>query len=34
MGYDIKFRERVIEYLYEGHTEKETAATFKVSTFT
>ena len=34
MGYDIKFRERVIEYMREGHTEKETAATFKVSTST
>ena len=34
MGYDIKFRERVMDYLREGHTEKETAATFKVSTFT
>jgi len=34
MGYDIKFRQRVIDYLSEGHTEKETAATFKVSTFT
>jgi len=34
MGYDIKFRQRVINYLGEGHTEKETAATFKVSTFT
>ena len=34
MGYDIKFRKRVIEYIREGHTAKETAATFKVSTFT
>jgi len=34
MGYDIKFRQRVIDYLHEGHTEKETAATFKVSTST
>ena len=34
MSYDIKYRERVIEYLKEGHTEKETAAVFKVSTFT
>jgi len=34
MGYDIKFRQRVIDYLSKGHTEKETAATFKVSTST
>lgn len=34
MGYDIKYRQRVIDYLSEGHTEKEAAATFKVSTFT
>ena len=34
MSYDIKYRQRVIDYLSEGHTEKETAETFKVSTFT
>ena len=34
MSYDIKYRQRVIDYLGEGHTEKETAAVFKVSTFT
>jgi len=34
MSYDIKYRERVIEYLREGHTDKETAATFKISTST
>ena len=34
MGYDIKFRQRVIEYMGEGHTQKETARTFKVSTAT
>ncbi len=34
MSYDIKFRQRAIDYLSEGHTEKETAVTFKVSTFT
>lgn len=34
MGYDVKYRQRVIDYLSEGHTEKETAETFKVSTFT
>ena len=33
MGYDIKYRERVLEYMNEGHTEKETAEVFKVSTF-
>ena len=34
MSYDIKYRERVIEYMNEGYTQKETAATFKVSTST
>ena len=34
MGYDIKYRQRVIDYLSEGHTEKEAAAVFKVSTST
>ena len=34
MGYDIKYRQRVIDYLNEGNTEKATAAVFKVSTFT
>jgi len=34
MSYDIKFRQKVIEYLHEGHTDKETAATFKISTST
>ena len=34
MSYDIKYRQRVIAYLNEGHTEKEAAETFKVSTFT
>jgi transposase len=32
MSYDIKFRQRVIDYLSDGHTYKETAAVFKVST--
>ena len=31
MSYDIKYRQRVIDYMSEGHTEKETAETFKVS---
>ncbi len=34
MGYDVKYRQRVIDYMGEGHTVRETAATFKVSTFT
>jgi transposase len=34
MGYDIKFRQLVMDYLGEGHTEKETAAAFKISTST
>ena len=34
MGYDIKYRQAVMNYIDEGHTDKETAATFKVSTFT
>ena len=34
MSYDIKYRQRVIDYLNEGHTYRETAETFKVSTFT
>jgi len=34
MSYEIKFRKRVIDYLSEGHTQKEAAETFKVSTST
>ena len=34
MSYDIKFRQRAIAYMNDGHTQKETATTFKVSTFT
>jgi len=34
MSYDIKFRQKVVDYMREGHTQKETAATFKVSTST
>jgi len=34
MGYDIKYRQRVLDYINEGHTEKEAAEVFKVSTFT
>ncbi len=34
MSYDINYRQRVIDYLSEGHTEKETAEVFKVSTST
>jgi len=34
MSYNIKYRQRVVDYLSEGHTERETAAVFKVSTFT
>ena len=34
MSYDIKYRQRVVDYLGEGHTEKEASAVFKVSTAT
>jgi len=34
ISYDIKYRQRVIDYMSEGHTEKEAAEVFKVSTFT
>ena len=34
MSYDIKYRQRAISYLNEGHSFRETAAVFKVSTIT
>ena len=34
MGYDIKFKRRVVEYKYEGHTYKETCKIFKISEMT
>ena len=34
MSYDMKYRQRAISYLSEGHSYRETAATFKVSTTT
>ena len=34
MSYDIKYRQRAIDYMSEGHTEKETAEVFNVSTST
>ena len=34
MGYDIKFKRRVIEYKNEGHTYKETCKIFKISEMT
>ena len=34
MSYDIKYRQRALSYLNEGHSYRETAETFKVSTFT
>ena len=34
MGYDIKFKRRVIEYKHEGHTYKETCKIFKISEMT
>ena len=34
MGYDIKFKQRVIEYRNEGHTYKETCKVFKISEMT
>ena len=34
MAYDIKFRSRALDYLSEGHTHRETAAVFGISTYT
>ena len=34
MSYEVKYRERSMEYLREGHTYKETAEVFKVSVTT
>ena len=34
MSYDIKYRQRAIEYWNEGHSKAETAAVFKVGTTT
>ena len=34
MSYDIKYRERALSYLSEGHSFRESAARFKVSPFT
>ena len=34
MSYDIKFKQRVIEYREEGHTFKETYKLFKISEIT
>ena len=34
MSYDRRFRESVLNYLSDGHTHKETAATFGISTAT
>ena len=34
MGYDIKFKQRAIEYKEEGHSYKETCKTFKISEMT
>lgn len=34
MSYDVNYRQRVIDYLSEGHTERDAAEVFKVSTFT
>ncbi|MHB9781591.1 helix-turn-helix domain-containing protein, partial [Streptococcus sp. 10F2] len=31
MAYGIDFRKRVLEYVKEGHTRKETAALFNIS---
>ena len=32
MAYDKRYRTRVVEYIFEGHTQEETAALFKVGT--
>jgi len=34
MSYDIKYRQRAIEYWNDGHSKAETAAVFKVGTTT
>ncbi len=34
MAYDKKFKERVLKYLEEGHTQEETAKTFRIGTTT
>ena len=34
MSYDSKFRRRALEYWEDGHTQRETAKVFKISTFT
>ena len=34
MSYDIKYRERALDYWEEGHSKKETAKVFKVGTTT
>ena len=31
MSYDIKFKQRAVEYQIEGHTYKETCKVFKIS---
>ena len=31
MSYDIKFKQRAVEYQREGHTYKETCKVFKIS---
>ena len=33
MSYDIKFRQRALDYLNEGHSYRKTAEVFKVSTY-
>jgi hypothetical protein len=34
MGYPVKFREKVMEYLKRGNTQKNTVQTFGISTYT
>lgn len=34
MSYDIRFRRRALEYWNDGHSKRETAEVFKLSTFT
>jgi Transposase. len=34
MSYDIKFRQRAVEYWREGHTQRATAAVFKINPYT
>jgi transposase len=34
MAYEKRYKERVLEYISEGHTQREAAEVFKISTYT